>query len=74
MEITARQFPYNTGVVSRKAFDDHIMLYEGYVHKTNEVTHVLATQPEYETANATANNRNSGALCHWRPIVFCEIG
>jgi len=56
MEITARQFPYNTGVVSRKAFDDHIVLYEGYVNKTNEITHVLTTQPEYASANATASH------------------
>ena len=56
MEITPKQFPYNTGVVSRKAFDDHIVLYTSYINKTNEVTHVLTTQPEYETANATAGH------------------
>jgi len=56
MEITAKDFPYNTGVVSRKAFDDHITLYKGYVNKTNEVTHVLDTDPEYSSANATASH------------------
>ena len=56
MEISAKKFPYKTGIISRKAFDDHITLYEGYVNKTNEVTHVLTTQPEYATANATAGH------------------
>ena len=53
MEIIARQFPYNTGVVSRKAYDDHLTLYNGYVKKTNEVTEILSTNPERATANAT---------------------
>jgi len=53
MDITAKEFPYNTGVVSRKAYDDHITLYNGYIKKTNEVTEILATNPEYATSNAT---------------------
>jgi Fe-Mn family superoxide dismutase len=52
MEITAKTFPYNTGVVTRKQFDDHLTLYNGYVKKTNEIANVLATQPEYATANS----------------------
>lgn len=56
MDITARDFTYNTSVVSRKAFDDHITLYKGYVQKTNEVTQVLATNPEWKAANATASH------------------
>ena len=56
MEINAMPFAYKTGVVTRKQFDDHINLYHGYVDKTNEITHKLATQPEYESANATAGH------------------
>ena len=56
MEITAMPFTYQTGVVTRKQFDDHLTLYHGYVDKTNEITHVLATNPEYATANATASH------------------
>jgi len=56
MDITAREFPYNTGIVSRKAYDDHMTLYNGYIQKTNEVTNVLTTNPEWNTANATASH------------------
>jgi len=56
MDITARDFTYNTGVVSKKAYDDHLTLYKGYVQKTNEVTKELATNPEYSTSNATASH------------------
>jgi len=56
MSITAKEFPYNTGIVSRKAYDDHIALYKGYIEKTNEVTEVLTTQPEWGTSNATASH------------------
>ena len=54
--ITAMPFPYTTGVVSRKQYDDHIKLYEGYVSKTNEITHTLSTNPEYASANATQSH------------------
>jgi Fe-Mn family superoxide dismutase len=53
MEITAKTFDYNTGVVTRKQFDDHITLYKGYVTKTNEIAHTWATNPESASANAT---------------------
>jgi Fe-Mn family superoxide dismutase len=53
VEITAKNFEYTTGVVTRKQFDDHISLYKGYVTKTNEITHVLATDPQLASANAT---------------------
>ena len=56
MDITARAFPYNTSIVSQKAYDDHMTLYKGYVQKTNEITKVLTTQPEWDTANATASH------------------
>ncbi|MCL2286898.1 MAG: Fe-Mn family superoxide dismutase [Firmicutes bacterium] len=56
MEIAAREFTYNTGIVSRKAFDDHMTMYKGYIDKTNEITQVLTTQPEWNTANATASH------------------
>ena len=56
MEIQAMPFQHTTTVVSRKQFDDHITLYDGYVQKTNETTHMLATNPEYSTANATGGH------------------
>jgi len=56
MEISAMPFPYTTGVVTRKQYDDHMNLYKGYISKTNEISHVLATEPEYDTANATAGH------------------
>jgi len=56
MEINAMPFTYKTGVVTRKQFDDHMTLYHGYVDKTNEITHKLATDPEYDSANATASH------------------
>ncbi|MCL2203233.1 MAG: Fe-Mn family superoxide dismutase [Defluviitaleaceae bacterium] len=56
MEITAKTFPYNTGVVTRKQFDDHLTLYNGYVKKTNEIAHTLAVNPERESANATQSH------------------
>jgi len=56
MEITAMPFTYDTGVVTRKQFDDHMTLYKGYVDKTNEITQKLAADPEYASANATASH------------------
>jgi len=56
MQINAMPFTHKTGVVSRKQFDDHLTLYHGYVDKTNEITNVLATNPEYASANATASH------------------
>jgi len=56
MEVNAMPFTHNTGVVSRKQFDDHITLYNGYVSKTNEITQKLATDPQYASANATASH------------------
>jgi Fe-Mn family superoxide dismutase len=56
MEISALKFPHNTSVVSRKQFDDHITLYEGYIKMTNLTDKTLATNPEYETASATGGH------------------
>lgn len=53
MDITAKTFPYQTGVVTRKQYDDHQTLYTGYVTKTNEITQALASNPNLATANAT---------------------
>lgn len=49
-------FTHNTSVVSRKQFDDHITLYNGYVTMTNLTDKTLATQPEYSTANASGGH------------------
>ncbi|MCL1883749.1 MAG: Fe-Mn family superoxide dismutase [Defluviitaleaceae bacterium] len=56
MDITAFQFPYKTSVVSRKQFDDHMTLYEGYIKMANLTDKTLATQPEYDTANASGGH------------------
>ncbi|MCL1877346.1 MAG: Fe-Mn family superoxide dismutase [Defluviitaleaceae bacterium] len=56
MEISALNFPHTTSVVSRKQFDDHVTLYQGYVTMTNETDKTLATQPEYETASPTGGH------------------
>ena len=56
MDIVAKDFTYNTGVVSRKAYDDHITLYKGYIQKTNQTTEILATDPELALANSTASH------------------
>ena len=56
MDIKAVSFPYETTVVSRKQFDEHIQLYNGYVQKTNESTNILKTNPEYPSANATGGH------------------
>ncbi|MCL2363377.1 MAG: Fe-Mn family superoxide dismutase [Defluviitaleaceae bacterium] len=54
MQITAKTYPYNTGVVTRKQYDDHITLYNGYVTKTNEITTDLANASAAELAAANA--------------------
>ncbi|MCL2839155.1 MAG: Fe-Mn family superoxide dismutase [Defluviitaleaceae bacterium] len=56
MEIKGVKFTHDTKVVSRKQFDDHMILYNGYVSKTNETTKVLKTNPEYSSANATGGH------------------
>jgi len=55
MEITAIPFAHQTEVVSKKLFDEHIKLYQGYVDKTNEISLKLAasTAAELAAANAT---------------------
>lgn len=56
MNITAMQFPYNTSVVSRKQFEDHITLYNGYVTMTNLTDKTLASDPQYSTASPTGGH------------------
>jgi len=56
MEINAMPFTHKTGIVTQKQFDDHITLYHGYVDKTNEITHKLATDAQRDTANAIASH------------------
>jgi len=53
METTAAPFTYNTGLVSKKAYDEHLTLYHGYVNKTNEIAQKLATDPDLASANST---------------------
>jgi Fe-Mn family superoxide dismutase len=56
MELTAMQFSHNTPVVSQQQFSDHITLYQGYISITNLTDKTLATNPEYDTANASGGH------------------
>jgi len=53
LEIQAVEFPYDTSVISKKQFDDHMILYKGYVDKANAVSKQLATDGGRAEANAT---------------------
>jgi len=82
MEINAMPFTHKTGIVTQKQFNDHITLYHGYVSKTNEITQVLTTDPQYSTANATASHYRgwkcgetyaiNGAILH--ELYFQNLG
>jgi len=54
MEITAIPFVHQTEVVSKKLFDDHLKLYQGYVDKTNEIGLKLAASSRADLAAANA--------------------
>jgi len=54
MEITAIPFGYQTEVVSKKLFDNHLTLYKGYVDKTNEIGLKLAASSKADLAAANA--------------------
>ncbi|MCL1862205.1 MAG: Fe-Mn family superoxide dismutase [Defluviitaleaceae bacterium] len=56
MEISAITFPHKTSVVSRKQFDDHVTLYDGYVSMTNLTDKTLATDPQYKTASTAGGH------------------
>ena len=53
MEIHAIDFVYDTAVISKKQFDEHIKLYKGYVDKVNAITSQLASDGDRPAANAT---------------------
>ena len=53
MDITAMSFTHQTEVVSQKQFNEHLVLYEGYIDKANEITQKIQTDPDYASANAT---------------------
>lgn len=48
-------FQYNSTInaVSKKQYDVHLALYEGYINKINEIWNELMTAPDREKANAT---------------------
>ena len=54
MEITAIPFVYQTDVVSKKLFDNHLKLYQGYVDKTNEIGLKLAAAPTQDLTSANS--------------------
>lgn len=51
--VKVKSYLYDTDVVSEKAFNEHIKLYEGYVKKINEIDSLLKKDPQYESANST---------------------
>ena len=53
LEIHPLDFAYNTTVVSKKQFDEHMKLYHGYVDKTNAISAQLANDGDRAGANAT---------------------
>lgn len=54
-QLNKVNFQYNNTVnaVSKKQYDVHLELYEGYVNKINEIWRELETDPQREKANAT---------------------
>ncbi|MGB7604785.1 MAG: superoxide dismutase [Lutisporaceae bacterium] len=54
-ELNKLNFQYNNTInaVSKKQYDVHLELYEGYVNKTNEIWKELKDAPQSEKANAT---------------------
>ena len=54
MEITAVPFHYQTNVVTKQLFENHMKLYQGYVDKTNEIGLKLAASSAAEIAAANA--------------------
>ena len=49
--IKAKNFEYNTNVVSEEAHFMHIALYREYVDKTNEILQQLQQDPQHEKAH-----------------------
>jgi len=45
------KFEYSTKIVSKKAFEDHIKLYHGYVEKANEILQELDKNPKTDKAH-----------------------
>jgi len=70
MKIAPKEFSYNTQVVTRKFFDEHLKLYRGYVDKTNQITDELRKDPKYGEA--------ASAWSHFRGLkngqTFCMDG
>jgi len=56
MQIIAKQFHHHTSVVSRKQFEDHITLYEGYIKMANLTDQTLSTDAKPDTANASGGH------------------
>lgn len=59
MELTAKEYVYNTSVVSAKQYDEHMKLYKGYVTKINEIWRDLQNPDIRSSANATYSTYRS---------------
>ncbi|MCL2352469.1 MAG: superoxide dismutase [Firmicutes bacterium] len=70
MKITPKDFPYDTDVVSKKFYDEHLKLYKGYVEKINQIYDELRINPGYAGAGS--------AWSHFRGLktgeTFCMDG
>ncbi|MCL2835246.1 MAG: Fe-Mn family superoxide dismutase [Defluviitaleaceae bacterium] len=53
MRIREIPFAHNTGLVSEKAYDEHLKLYKGYIGKSNEIAEELDKNAERDKANKT---------------------
>ena len=53
MQIKAEPFTHRTDVISERQFDAHMILYHGYVDKSNEISAQLAKGADRDAANAT---------------------
>lgn len=51
MRISAIPFPYRTGAVTKKQFEEHMTLYKGYVDKVNSITEELTDTALQRDAN-----------------------
>ena len=67
MTIIRKEFPYDTQVVSKKFFDEHLKLYKGYVENSNKIAEELMNDPKYAEANSSWSHfrglKNGQAFC-----------
>lgn len=55
MELVKLEFEYtdDVTVINKQQFEAHMRLYEGYIHKINEIDMLLMEEPDLDKANST---------------------